>query len=345
MSPDPYVRGQALALVLALIVVSILGSPAAGLSCAAVVALVSWILDTRYRGDLGAARVKVVPKQRRMLDAMVVGNVRLAVVAGAVSGLVMLFAFKRPSLGIAPISTVILAVTAVVILLSSLIDWFIILPRISGLLGIRPCREPERDFPRRPETWREVTRWWYIHRIAAAVVLRFGLSFAISLTLARYIAVPHGAAIVAGAAVGGFASYVAAAWDAFWQAGHLTLTVGRTVQRRGVDRVPRKIVILGRKLQLPLLTEGIAGQIQPREYVYDVALEGAQLARVEPREQAEVPHHDDDRILYERNPTKLPVKDIDASRPQPAQPFIGCQGRCSGINWYCIENPRCFKNK
>lgn len=305
----------------------------------------SWILHTRYRGDLAAANIEAVPERRRTLDAMVMGNVRLAVVAGAISGMVMLFVFKRPNLGIAPISAAILAATAVVILLSSLIDWYITVPRMSGLLGIRPCREPERDFPRRPETWREVTRWWYIHRIAAAVVLRFGLSFAISLTLARYIAVPHGAAIVAGAAVGGFASYVAAAWNAFWQAGHLTLIVGRTVQRLEIDRVPRKIVIFGRKLQLPLFTEGVAGQIQPREYVYDVALEGVQLAPVEPREQAEVPRRDNGRILYERNPAKLPIKDIEASRPKPAQPFGGCQGRCSGINWYCIENPRCFKNK
>jgi hypothetical protein len=345
MSPDPYVRGQALALVLALIAVSVLGSPIAGLSCTAAVAFAAWILHARYGGDLGAAEMKAVPEHRRTLDAMVAGNVRLAVVAGSVSGMVMLFALKRPNLGIAPVSTVILAVTAVVILLSSLIDWYIILPRMSGLLGIRPCRDPEKDFPRRPETWREVTRWWYIHRIVAAVVLRFGLSFAISLALARYIAVPHGAAIVAGALMGGFASYVAAAWDAFWQAGHLTLIVGRTVQRREVDRVPRKIVVFGWKLQLPLLTEGIAGQIQPREYVYDVALEGVQLARVESREEAEVPRHDNGRILYERNPTKLPVKDINAGRPKPAQPFIGCRGRCSGINWYCIENPRCFKNK
>ncbi|HET7484713.1 MAG TPA: hypothetical protein VFJ64_04985 [Solirubrobacterales bacterium] len=324
--------------------VSILGSPIAGLSCTAVVAFAFWILQARYGGDLGAADIEAVPGHRRTLDAMVAGNVRLAVVVGSVGGMVMLFA-KRPDLGIAPASTVILAVTAAVILLSSLIDWYIILPRMSGLLGIRPCRDPEENFPRRPETWREVTRWWYIHRIVAAVVLRFGLSFAISLALARYIAVPHGAAIVAGALMGGFASYVAAAWDAFWQAGHLTLIVGRTVQRREVNRVPRKIVVFGWKLQLPFFTEGVAGQIQPREYVYDVALEGVQLSRVESREGAEVPRHDNGRILYERNPAKLPVKDINASRPKPAQPFIGCRGRCSGINWYCIENPRCFKNK
>jgi len=276
---------------------------------------------------------------------MVVGLVRLTVLVGLVSGIAMLFALKRPDLGIAPISTAILALTAAVILLSSLVDWFIILPRMSGLLGIRPCRDPDTDFPRRPETWREVTRWWYIHRIVAAVALRFGLSLAIALTLTHHIAVPLGAGLVAGALVGGFASYLAAAWDAFWQAGHLTLIVGRTVERHEVRRVPRAIKIRERELRLPFFSEGLAGPIQQREYVYDVALEGVQLTQAEAREGVDVPRHEDGRILYERNPAKLLVKSVGASQPEPAAPFAGCHGRCSGINWYCIENPRCFKNK
>jgi hypothetical protein len=345
MSPDPYVRGQALALALALIVVSILGSPVAGLACTAVVALTSWVLHARYLGDLRAANVKMAPERRKALDVMVVGNVRLVILSGVISGVGMLFAFERPDLGIAPISTVILALTAAVILLSSLVDWFIILPRMSGLLGVRPCREPDTDFPRRPETWREVTRWWYIHRIIAALVLRFGLSFAVTLTVAHHIAVPHGSGLVAGAVAGSFAAYIAAVPAAVWQAGHLTLIIGRTVQRHQIDRASRTISIFGRTLQLPRLTRAIVGPMRPREYVYDVALEAVQLAPAEPREQPEVPWDDHGAILYERNPAKLLVKDIDASRPEPAQAFSGCRGRCSGINWYCIENPRCFKNK
>lgn len=190
-----------------------------------------------------------------------------------------------------------------------------------------------------------MTRWWYIHRIVAAVVLRFGLSLAVALTLTHHIAVPHGAGLVAGALVGGFASYLAAAWDAFWQAGHLTLIVGRTVERHEVTRVPRVIEVLGRELRPPFLTEGLAGRIQQREYVFDVALEGVQLAPAEPREGVDVPRHGDGRVFYERDPAKLLVKDIGASQPRPAEPFAGCRGRCSGVNWYCIENPRCFKNK
>jgi hypothetical protein len=346
MSPDPYVRGQALALAAALVAAAVLGSPIAALVCTAVAALGAWILRARYRGDLLAAGIERVPRHRKALDLMVRGNVRLAVAIGTVSAMVVLiFTSHRPDLGLAPISAVILAVTAAAVFLSSLVDWYVILPRVSGLLGIRPCREPDSDFPRRPETWREVTRWWYIHRIVAAVVLRFGLAFAISLTVSRYTAIPHGAGIVAGAAVGGFASYMAAAWDAFWQAGHLTLMVGRTVQRREIDRVPRTIAIFGRAVQLPFLTRGIAGSVLPREYVYDVALEAVQLAPAEPREQGQPPRNGGGAVLYERDPAKLLVKDIDASRPKPARPFIGCRGRCSGINWYCIENPRCFKNK
>ncbi len=345
MSPDPYVRGQALALAAALVVAAVFGSAIAELACTAAAALGAWILHARYRGDLSTAGVKRVPSHRRTLDLMVAGNVRLVVVVGALSGVVMLFAVKRPDLGIAPISAVVLAVTAAIILLSSLVDWYVILPRVSGLLGIRPCREPDRDFPRRPETWREVTRWWYIHRIIAALILRFGLSIAVSIAVAHHIAVPHGSGVVAGAMVGSFAAYVAATPAAAWQAGHLTLIVGRTVQRREVARVPRTIVVFGRTVRLPFLTQGIAGPHQPREYVFDVALEAVQLGLAEPREQEQVPRDERGAILYERNPAKLLVKDIDASRPQPAQPFVGCRGRCSGINWYCIENPRCFKNK
>lgn len=50
-----------------------------------------------------------VPEHRGKLDVMVVGLVRLTVLVGLLSGVVMLLAFRRPGLGIAPISTMILA--------------------------------------------------------------------------------------------------------------------------------------------------------------------------------------------------------------------------------------------
>jgi hypothetical protein len=118
-----------------------------------------------------------------------------------------------------------------------------------------------------------VTRWWYIHRIIAALALRFGLSFAISLTVSRHMEIPYGASIVAGAAIGFLASYVAAVRKAVWQAGHPSLIIGRTVRRFAVERRPLKITVLGRKLKLPYLTRAEVGEMRPREYVYDVSLE------------------------------------------------------------------------
>jgi hypothetical protein len=343
---DPYVRGHAVALALTLLLLALQGPAIAALACTVFAALGALGLYLRYRGDLLAAGVKAVPWQRERLDLIVASDTRTALaMGGVVSAIVLIFSMERPNLGLAPVSAVLLGVTAAVILLSSLIDWYVILPRVSGLLGIRPCREPDRDFPRRPETWREITRWWYIHRIVAALTLRFGLSFAVAFTVSHHTAFPHGASIVAGAAVGFLASYVAAARSAVWQAGHVTLMVGRTVRRRDVHRVPKTVTLFGKQLGLPFLTNPVVGDFRPREYVYDVALEAVQLASAAKHEQEEVPCDSNGSIDYERNPTKLLVRDIDASAPQPAEPFAGCQGRCSGINWYCIENPRCFATK
>lgn len=347
MSPDPYVRAHAGALALALLLAALQGPAVAALICTGVTALISGVLYLRYRGDLRAADVDAVPQHRERLDLILAGDLRAALAVGAVAGGLMLFLpVEQPDLGIAPISAVLLGVTAAIVLLSSLVDWYVILPRLSGLLGIRPCRDPDTDFPRRPQTWREVTRWWYVHRIIAALALRFGLSFAISLTASEHLDVPYGASIVAAAAVGFLASYVAAIRKATWQAGHPSLIVGRTVRRRTVERRPLTITLLGRKVKLPYLTRAEVGEMRPREYVYDVSLEAVQLATAASYEGQDAPRFDKDGTkIYERNPAKLLVRDVEASTPEPAEPFTGCQGRCSGINWYCIENPRCFATK
>lgn len=347
MSPEPYVRAQAGALAVALIVAALQGPAIATLICTGVTALIAGVLYLRYRGDLRAARIDFVPQHRERLDLIVAGDVRAALAVGAVAGGFMLaLSVERPDLGIAPVSTVLLGVTAAIILLSSLIDWYLILPRISGLLGIRPCREPDTDFTRRPQTWREVTRWWYIHRIIAALALRFGLSLAISFTVSQHTDVPYGASIVAAAAVGFLASYIAAVRKAAWQAGHPFPIVGRTVRRRAVERVPRTITVLGREVKLPYLTRAEVGEMRRREYVYDVSLEAVQFVIAAKYEGEDVPRHDKDgNVVYERDLGKVLVKDMEASAPEPADPFAGCDGRCSGINWYCIENPRCFATK
>lgn len=347
MSPEPYVRAQAGALGSALVLVALQAPAPAALACTAVTGLIAGVLWLRYRGDLRAAGIDAVPPHRERLDLIVASDLRTAVTAGAVAaGLMLVLPVERPDLGITPVSAVLLGATAAVVLLSSLVDWYVILPRVGGLLGIRPCRDPDSDFPRRPQTWREVTRWWYVHRIVAALVLRFGLSFAISLTVSYHTDIPYGASVVAAAAVGFLASYLAAVRKAVWQAGHPSLIVGRTVCRRAVKRVPRTLTVLGHELKLPYLTRADVGEVHSREYVYDVSLEAVQLVPAEKYEGPDAPRREKDGdIVYERDPVKLLVRDVEASAPEPGAPFAGCTSRCAGINWYCIENPRCFATK
>jgi len=345
MSPEPYVRGQAFVVAALLVVTAALASPLGALVCAAITGGSAWWLRNRYAGDILAARA-AVPPHRLRLDIIVAGDVRAAVGVGLVGGgLLIAFPAHRPDVAVPPATFLLLTAVAVAILLSSLVDWYIILPRVSGLLGIRPCRAPEVDHPRFPRTWRETTRWWYIHRIVAALVLRLGLAYAVIFAFAHHISVPGGSSIVTGIVIGSFAAYLAAVPRAVWEAGHPSLIIGRTVRRHQVSRVPRTVRLLKWAIEIPVLKRRAIGELRPREYVYDVALESVQLVPVARRE-SDVPRDSNGDVVYERDPVKVAVRDASASEPESdAEPFSGCTHRCAGISWYCIDNPRCFATK
>lgn len=346
MSPEPYVRGQAFVLAAVLVIAAVLGSPLAALISAGVASLSAWGLAAKYRRDMLVAR-GATPHHRERLDLIVAGDARAVLSIGLTIGAVLVAeGFDVPDIGIASATPILLAVAVSAVYLSSLVDWYLILPRISGQLGARPCRADSGDHERFPKTWRETTRWWYVHRIAAALLLRFGLSFALTLSVNEYLDLPGGAAIVAAAALGGFAPYMAAVPRAFFQAGHPTMIVGRTVRRRKTERPPlRTFTVMGRTIRIPGLKRRPVGPHGPREYVFDVALEGVQLVPASAREKA-VPRERDGNVSYERDPETLPLNAVAAAEATPAdRAFSGCDGQCSGVNWYCIENPRCFEPK
>ena len=213
------------------------------------------------------------------------------------------------------------------------------------MLGARPCREVEEQHPRYPHTWRETTRFWLVHRILAVIVLRFGLSYALTYTLHRYIALPFGTEIIGGAALGFAATYEKRIPAAGFQAGHPSMIVGHTVNHAETRREPRTVRIFKQSVRIPLLTKATeTGQMSPREWVYDIAVEGVQVVQAHTREGDAVPRDPGGAIVYERRPRKIPLRDISGVRPAKT-PYHGCRDRCSGINWYCIENPRCFAPK
>lgn len=344
MSPEPYVRYQALAVALLLVAAATLGSPLAALCCALGGTLLAVGLYSKYRRDVTTARMRV-PRHRERLDAIVSGDARAALGIGVtLSAALVAFEVQPPQDAVPALSLVLLALVAEAIYVSSLMDWFVILPRISGQLGIRPCRS-DADHARFPKTWRETTRWWYIHRIIAALVVRFGLSFALSAAVAEHVDLPGGATVVAGAAVGSLAAYVAAVPRAvFHGGGHPTMIVGDTIRLRKTERLPLATIEFGRHtLRIPGFRRRTQGRFGRRLYVYDIALEQVQVVPASKREKAP-PVDDDGRVKYERRPEKVLLKHAHEVKPAE-RPFKGCAQECSGISWYCIENPRCFDPK
>jgi hypothetical protein len=115
------------------------------------------------------------------------------------------------------------------------------------------------------------------------------------------------------------------------QAGHPKGYVGQTVT------VERR---LGHRSRLRPWHKLPALALEGRQYVVDVALESTQLAAITARENADLPTP----IRFERDVDSVPLADVDAMR-QAHPKFVGCRDRCSGINWYCIENRRCYRPK
>jgi hypothetical protein len=339
VSPRPHVRRQVAALA-GLIAVAAAFDAAVLAVWVGVVSML-WLLTmhVKYLRDV-AATTSWVPEHREELDRVVAFDPLFTIVPATAFAALFLSGRVQPIdvplvHGVASA----LAPTAAVIWGSSLVDWYLILPRISGQLGHRPCRTAAEEewFPF-PETWREVTRWWYIHRATGTLAFRLGLIFAAgalatSLSDLGLLARLFGWTITF--AFGGYA--IVTIWRGFTlarqvkQAGHVKGIVGQTVtvERRAGERHPW---FFWRELS--------ALQFDGRYYVVDVALESIQLVRVEPREEEDLT----ELPRFEKEVDSLELSDVGALR-QGQPKFSGCRGRCSGVNWYCIENPRCFDPK
>lgn len=340
MSPIPYVRFQVVVLGLLIAIVGVLLGGWIP-PCCAFVAL-GWLLYLRHRyhGDVTGAG-GFIPSHRADLDRVVLTDALVALILALLVCGAFAFDPIQPAHwhNVVGKSLQAFAIGWTLVYASSLVDWFVILPRISGQLGFRPCRAGEEDESFRiPNTWREVTRWWYIHRIVAALAFRGGLSAAIATAMTALTGFELLGRAIAATVLLAFGAYaiqtvVKGLREAkqVGQAGHPKGCVGQTVkvERRRDRRAP-----LGLGHGRPALV------IDGTRLVIDVALESIQLADVTDRQAEVLPTP----IRFEKNVDSVPLADADAIRQ--AQPkFSGCRERCSGINWYCIENPRCFQLK
>lgn len=342
MSPLPIIRLQAIVLMVLGVAAAVLGAVWEAASVALAIAVFGGALWLKYISDLRRTK-GLLPPHRDRLDLLVCGDLRVAAgIALAVSVSLIMGDIGPPTnVGTARSVTLALLAVAGCVYVSSLIDWFLIMPRISGQLGARPCRSHLGEEPGVwPKTWRSTTSWWYIHRLLAAAAFRFGLSYSITLLISGFVDLEFGRRLIVVAALGVFAEYSVFGMRAVArEAMHPHLTVGRTVRRLRRDqryRWQRKIgpfsFGIAREPGSPVSTS-------PREYVYDVSAEGVQLVPVRSREKLR------ERNEFERkNLTRVKHKDVDLV--EPAKPFAGCEdGRCSKINWYCVENRRCYERK
>src|SRR3954452_11615606 len=180
MSPRPHIRRQEFALG-ALIAFAATFDAALLAVCVGIVSMISLLaMHVKYLRDV-ATTTSWVPEHREELDRVVAFDPLFTIVPATAFAALFLTGRLQPIIDVPAVHGVLaaLAPPAAVIWGSSLFDWYLILPRVSGQLGPRPCRaaEEEEQFPF-PETWREVTRLWYIHRATGTLAFRLGLILA-----------------------------------------------------------------------------------------------------------------------------------------------------------------------
>jgi hypothetical protein len=86
-----------------------------------------------------------------------------------------------------------------IILVSSLIDWYYVRPRLDGVVGAPPCRSSDWGARKR------LTRRWYLHR-GIATLSFFGFGFVVALVVMLMLVREHPAAAGVVGGVGGIAS-------------------------------------------------------------------------------------------------------------------------------------------
>lgn len=167
MDPWRGVAGQAAALLLAL---TLLAATATPLAIAAVTTLAGLVLAAYvslagfyYRGRPPRVARSAVSGRRTQGDRLMLVEVVLATVLPA--GLVWFLARAGESLipSVAEIQTVLLTTALVfsVFVVSSLIDWFYVLPRRDGIVSDPPCWGRDREY------WIRVSKTWVRHRVIA----------------------------------------------------------------------------------------------------------------------------------------------------------------------------------
>lgn len=316
MEPRRSMTNYAVGLAAALLAITALHIWPLAVGLASSVLLAGVALLRSYRQWMGEA---AVPEHRAPLDRLVRRQWTLSGAIGLIASVVV-GAIGVKTLKIdAPLRVVQAVAGAAVVALSavfisSLVDWYWILPRIGGLGDHpAPCEAPG-------ERWKYPTAIWLLHRglatglvVASITAVPFYLAGTLGSSAVKVVLSVVGVAVGAGMAVlnqRGLASIT----NAFNQ----PIYVGDTIL-----------------VNQPGEAEG-APMIRRRAYTVDISVQGIKYQYL----------HGDDFTgpPFERK-GHGPILGGDEYRAiERAEGAIAvpCRGGCSGVNWYCRNNPRAY---
>lgn len=202
MNPNT-IRWQAFTVAALLTTVAGLTAPTTALAIAGLALLPALTLNASYARALsGLGR----PERRIIGDLWVARFIGIAFVLPALASVVLLAAGHNPAphfwdFDVTETSVLIVApaVLFALILLSSLVDWYYIRPRIDGVVCDPPCLSSGSD------NWKRPTRRWFLHRgLVTVAYIIFALVVAMVLML--MLVSEHAAAAGVIGGVGGIAS-------------------------------------------------------------------------------------------------------------------------------------------
>jgi hypothetical protein len=259
------------------------------------------------------------PPHRAPLDRLVAsqwilaGLVGLAAAAGVgISGVNSLAVTTPVRIGQALAGAAAIALCAVY--LSSLVDWYYVLPRVGGLGGrAAPCEKPG-------EQWKYPTAIWLLHRglatgIVVAAITAAPVYLAGTLGTASVKALLGVVAVVIG---GGMAALNQKGLASITNAFNQPIYVGDTTL-----------------INRPGEAEG-APMLRRRAYTVDISVQGIKYQYLdgddfrgpcfERKGHGPVPAGDDYRA----------IERVEGPMAKP------CRDRCTGVNWYCRNNGEAY---
>jgi hypothetical protein len=271
-----------------------------------------WFVYRRWRRQLAR------PSSREALDPIVLRQWLFAGVISAGAG-ALVWAFDVRPLHQSPLELRTFAfcgaVAVAAVFISSLIDWYWILPRVAGVVCPAPCEAPGHEY------WTYLTNHWIFHRVIAELlvsgaIIAWPTAMAGATTGSAQALWGVGTVIAAGS-IGYREKFVVAA---IINAGDARTKVGDVVRiRHEVDE----------------------DDVWSWAYVLDVSLRGAKIVLLQGLRF--------NGRRFDRKGDFLLASDAALAAAPRSRETQLCtfrrdgSGTCSGVNWYCRNNSRAHR--